>query len=493
MRHTSRLTAAGARRSLSALLVLVLLAAAALHAQAPADRSRPPLVGPAPPLSLPEIHKRQLSNGLPVWMVELHEVPVVQVNLVVLGGSGGDPAGQFGIASFMAAMLTNGAGARTALEIADAIDFLGAGLTAAAGMDSTGVRLNVPVARLGEALPIMADVALRPTFPIDEIDRLRQQRLTSLLQARDDPSTIAAATFSRVLYGAVHRYGAPAMGTAQTIRAFTRENLRSFYTATFRPENAALVVVGDVVPARVMGVLESTFGAWKPQSGPVSQPVFPPVPPRTRREVYIVDKPGAAQSQIRIGSIGVARSTPDFFPLQVANTVLGGSFSSRLNMNLREKHGYTYGASSSFDMRTEPGPFTAGAGVQTDKTSEALKEFFNELDGILRTVPADELARTKSYLSLRFPGGFETTGDISRRLEEAIVYRLSDDYLSGYVRNIDRIDSAEVRRVAETYIRPDRAAVVVVGDRKVIESGIRALNLGPLSLLTLDEVFGPRN
>jgi len=225
-------------------------------------------------------------------------------------------------------------------------------------------------------------------------------------------------------------------------------------------------------------------------SSPAPRAAFPPVPARARREVYLVDKPGAPQSQIRIGSVGVARSTPDFFPLQVANTLLGGSFSSRLNMNLREKHGYTYGASSSFDMRTEPGPFTAGAGVQTDKTSEALKEFFSELEGILRTVPADELARTKSYLSLRFPGGFETTGDISRRLEEVIVYRLRDDYLPGYVRNIDRITSADVQQVAEKYIQPDRMAVVVVGDRKVIEPGIRTLNLGPLNFLTLDEVFG---
>jgi len=240
----------------------------------------------------------------------------------------------------------------------------------------------------------------------------------------------------------------------------------------------------------VLSALESSFGTWKAPGGPAPRAAFPPVPARARREVYLVDKPGAPQSQIRIGSVGVARSTPDFFPLQVANTLLGGSFSSRLNMNLREKHGYTYGASSSFDMRTEPGPFTAGAGVQTDKTSEALKEFFSELEGILRTVPADELARTKSYLSLRFPGGFETTGDISRRLEEVIVYRLRDDYLPGYVRNIDRITSADVQQVAEKYIQPDRMAVVVVGDRKVIEPGIRTLNLGPLNFLTLDEVFG---
>jgi predicted Zn-dependent peptidase len=205
--------------------------------------------------------------------------------------------------------------------------------------------------------------------------------------------------------------------------------------------------------------------------------------------VYLVDKPGAPQTQIRIGTIGVARSTPDFFPIQVLNTILGGSFSSRLNLNLREKRGYTYGASSGFDMRLTPGPFSAQAGVQTDKTSESLTEFFNELNGILKTVPADELARAKNYVALRFPSSFETTGDIARRLEDAIVFRLPDDYYSTYVQNIEAITAADVQRVAQKYIQPGRLAVVVVGDRKTIEPGIRALNLGPITPLAIDEIF----
>jgi zinc protease len=187
----------------------------------------------------------------------------------------------------------------------------------------------------------------------------------------------------------------------------------------------------------------------------------------------------------------VPRATPDYFPLQVMNTILGGSFGSRLNQNLREKNGYTYGASSGFDMRTEAGPFVATAGVQTDKTAEALREFFNELTGILKTVPADELARSKNYVSLRYPSGFETTVDISRRLEDAIVYRLPDDYFAKYVANIEAITAADVQRVAQKYVHPDRAAVVVVGDRKVIEPGIAGLKLGTIKELTIDEVFGP--
>ena len=318
-----------------------------------------PAPGPPPALKLPAIQKRQLANGLPVWIVELHEVPVAQVNLVVFSGSADDPPGKFGVTNLMTAMLEEGAGSRSALEIADAVDFLGADLGAGSTFDASAVRLHVPVARLADALPIMADVALRPTFPQDELERLRQQRLTALLQARDDPATIAAQAFARVLYGKTHRYGTAMAGTAETIKAFTTADLRAQYTAAFRPNNSAAARgrrhrarQGDGAPRDRLRRLAS-----QASSTPVKQPA---VEPPAKREIYIVDKPGAPQTQIRIGSIGVPRSTADYFPLQVMNTILGGSFSSRLNMNLREKHGYTYGASSGFDMRAEAGPFVGG-------------------------------------------------------------------------------------------------------------------------------------
>jgi len=240
----------------------------------------------------------------------------------------------------------------------------------------------------------------------------------------------------------------------------------------------------------VMPLLEKTFGGWK-ASGAAAAEKLPAVEPPATRQVYLIDKPGAPQSQIRIGTIGVPRSTPDYFPLTVMNTILGGSFTSRLNNNLREVHGYTYGASSSFDMRLGAGPFFAAAGVQTDKTVEALKEFFNELNAILKPVPAEELSRAKNYVSLRYPSAFETTGDISRRLEDALVYHLPDDYFAKYVQNIQAVTPADVQRVAQKYVQPDRVVVVVVGDLKAIEPGIRALNLGPVKIMTIDEVFGP--
>jgi zinc protease len=472
------------------LALVVLLASVTLTAQSP-DRAKPPAVGPAPTLKLPNIQKRQLTNGLPVWIVELHEVPVAQVNLVVQkSGTADDPEGKYGIASLTTAMLTEGAGARTSLEIADAIDFLGADLGAGSGFDSSAVRLHVPVARLQDALPIMADVALRPTFPQDELERARQQRLTSILQARDDPASIGALAFARVLYG-THRFGTSTIGTAEAIKIFTADDLKTFYTRHFVPSEAALIVVGDVTPDRVVPLLETSFGAWKAPTVAGARPGGQTGPARARREIYLVDKPGAPQTQIRIGAIGVDRATPDYFPIQVMNTVLGGSFSSRLNLNLREKHGYTYGANSGFDMRAEAGPFVASAGVQTDKTAESLTEFFNELNAIQQPVPADELARAKNYVSLRFPSGFETSGDISRRLEEVLVYHLPDDYFSRYVQNIEGVTAADVQRVAKKYIQPDRVAIVVTGDRKVIEPAISALKLGPLNVLTVDQVFAP--
>jgi zinc protease len=478
------------RRHLT-LTALVLLAAVSLAAQGP-DRSKPPVPGPAPTLTLPRIQKQQLSNGLPVWIVEQHEVPVAQVNLVVLSGSADDPAGKYGVASLAASMLMEGAGSRSSLELADAIDFLGADITAGSSSDLSTVRLHTPVARLADALPIMADVAQRPVFAQADLERLRQQRLTTIVQARDDPNTIAALAFARTLYGTAHRFGTATMGTAETVRAFTIDDLRAFYAAAFRPDNATIIIVGDVTPDVVMPLLEQNFGSWKAAAGAGSPHVKQPIPPqRTKREIYLVDKPNAPQSQIRIGVVGVPRSTPDYFQIEVMNTVFGGSFSSRLNLNLREKHGYTYGANSFFDMRVDAGPFTAFAAVQTDKTAEALKEFFAEFAGIQKPVEADELERGKNYVSLALPSDFETTGDISRRLEETLVYHLPDDYFSRYVQNVEAVAVADVQRVARKYLQPDRMAIVVVGDRKAIEPGIRALNLGPVNILTIDSIFGP--
>jgi predicted Zn-dependent peptidase len=478
-------------------LVIAIVAGVAAHFSAPEpllglqkpDRSKPPAIGAAPSLKLPAIQKQQLSNGLPVWIVEHHEVPLAQINLIVRSGSAADPIGKFGVGNLTAAMLDEGAASRSALDLADALEFLGANLSTVSSFDASAVRMSVPVSKLAEALPLMADVALRPTFPATELERLRKERLTGLLQARDNPGALIQIAFPRIVYGPTHRYGTSASGLPPAVESMSVADLQAFYRAHYRPDNATLLVVGDVTPATILPALQKTFGSWKAEG---LAPLVAGVPNAAQlkaRQVYIVDKPEAAQSQIRIGWVGVPRSTPDYAALQVLNTILGGSFTSRLNQNLREKNGYAYGASSQFDMRLSAGPFQASAGVQTDKTGDALKEFFAELNGILGPVPEDELTKAKNYVALGFPSEFETTGDLAQKLEELLVYNLPESTFTDFVAAVSKVTAGDLQRLAARYVQPDKMAVVVVGDRREIENKIRELNLGPINFVTIDELF----
>lgn len=468
---------------------VALVAALPLHAQQRPDRSAPPALGPAPTLTMPSVQKQTLANGLRVWVLEQHEVPIVQANLVVLSGAAADVPGQFGAASMTAAMLDEGAAGKSALALADEVEFLGAQLSTGASFDASVVRLSTPAARLDDALALMAAVALTPDFPQQELERLKTERLTSLLQARDDPSALVGIAFPRLLFGPEHRYGTSAGGTESSLEALGIAELRTFHRAHYRPENAVLIVVGDTTPTALRPLAEARFGAWK-GDGPAPAPLPVRTSPQPgKRQIFIVDKPGAAQSQIRIGLVGVPRSTADYIALDVLNTMLGGSFTSRLNQNLREKHGYSYGAFSRFDMRRAAGPFFATAGVQTDKTAPALTEFFNELQGILKPIPANELAKTKSYAALSFGREFETSGQLAAKLEEIATYGLPDDVFTGYVPGVQAATAADLTRVAKQYLLLDRLAVVVVGDRASIEAPIRATNLGPVTVVPVADVM----
>jgi zinc protease len=476
---------------------LIAIALALLTAPQAPDRSHPPAVGPATELHIPPIEKRTLGNGLQVWVMGEHKVPTVHLQLVIRAGSAADPAGRYGLASFTADMLDEGAGTRSALQIADAIDYLGAELTASAGVDASTIDLQVPVARLGDALAVMADVVAHPTFPEAELKRLREERLASLLEAQDDPEQLIQSAFPHVVFGTAHRYGSPVMGTETSLKAMHAADLKAFHAAHYLPSNARLVVVGDVTAASVLPALEKTLGTWKtasapgPASAPAPAPASAPATPAqlTARHVYLLDKPGAAQSQIRIGWVGVPRSTPDYYTLRVLSALLGESFTSRLNHNLREVHGYAYGAGSRFDMRRVGGLFYAAAGVQTDKTADALKEFFVELTNIHEPVPADELAKTKSYVERLLPRYFETERAAAGALAQTYTYDLPADYYQTFARRIEAVTAADVKRVADQYIQPDKFAVVIVGDRKVIEAGVNALKLGPLTIVEPSEIF----
>jgi zinc protease len=476
------------RRGLT-LSTLVVVLALPLAAQQAPDRSKPPVPGPAAALTLPAVQKTTLANGLRVWLLEHHEVPLVQANLVVLSGASADVPGQFGAASMTAAMLDEGAAGKAALALADEVEFLGAQLSTAASFDASAIRMSTPAAKLPAAMGLLADVALAPDFPAEELERLRTERLTSLLQARDEPASLAGIAFPRLLYGPEHRYGTSPGGTETSLKGLGVGELRTFHRGHYRPDNAVLIVVGDVTLPTLRPLVEQRFGSWK-----AAGPAAPPFPVRAspqpgKRQIYIVDKPGAAQSQIRVGLVGVPRSTPDYIALDVWNTILGGSFTSRLNTNLREKNGYSYGAMSRFDMRRAAGPFFAAAGVQTDKTAEALKEFFTELNGMAAPISADELDKAKNYAALSFAGEFETTGQLAVKLEEIAVNALPDDVFSSYVPEVQKVTAADMARVAKTYLLMDRLAVVIVGDRATIEAPVRATNLGPVTIVPVDDVM----
>jgi predicted Zn-dependent peptidase len=448
-----------------------------------------PALGPPPVLKLPPIQKTTLASGVPVWIIEQHRVPLVQVNVILRGGSGLDRAGRYGMASLVADMLDEGAGTRSALDLADAFEFLGADLSTSSSFDATTIRLSTPVEHLADAVQLLADVVLRPSFPASELDRLKKDRLTALIQAQDNPAAIIQYAFPREVFGRTHRYGTPSGGIAPAIEPITPDEIRAFYREHFIAGRATIVVVGDTTPAVITPLLDRAFSGWGGGGARVGTAAVPAAPQRTAREIVIVDKPGAAQSQIRIGYVGVPRSTADYATLDVLNTILGGSFTSRLNQNLRERNGFAYGASSVFDMRASPGPFFATANVQTDKTAEALREFFVELDGIRKTVPPEELEKAKNYVALGFPAEFETTGALARKLEELIVYDLPDGTFEAFVGAVSAVTADAVRKAAERYVQPDRMVVVIVGDRAAIEPGVAALKLGPIRVVPIQEYF----
>ena len=461
----------------SAIVVATLLAGR-LSAQA-VDRSKPPTLPPPPALKLPAIQTATLPNGLTLEVVEMHKVPMVDVQVLLDAGAARDPADLPGLATFTALMLQQGAGTRGALDVADEAAFLGAQLNTTATADGAVASLHVPRRRLEAALDLLADVVLQPTFSDSEVARQRELRSAQLVQQRDEPVAVANVAFPAIVYGAGHPYGHPLNGTDGATAALTRDRVAGFYRAYYRPNDARILMVGDITLAQARGLVAARFGAW-PQ-GDVPGLAGGTAPATATRAVYLIDKPGAAQSVIRIGHIGPARSTPDWYALEVLNTILGGAFTSRLNQNLRETHGYTYGAFSQFAARRLAGAFVALASVVTAKTDSSLVEFLKELRRIREEpVPEGELAKAKAYVTLGLPGDFETTGGAAARFREVLSYGLPLDYYDRYIGRIGAVTAADVQRVARQYIDPDHFDIVVVGDKAQIEAGIRALNEGPI-------------
>ena len=454
---------------------------------APVDLTVPPTLAPPPALRLPRITTRQLPNGLKLVVVEQHELPLVDVLLDVRTGGEADPAGRMGTASLTAGMLTEGTTSRSSLEIADQAAYLGVRIGAGSGWEQSTVSLHAPTAQLDSALALFADVALHPAFAAPDLERVRKVRLTALQQVRDRGPAIADRAYATALYGEQHPYGRPLSGTESSVASISRDDLMKFYTTYYRPNNATLLVVGDVRPDDVERRAIGLFAAWARADVPAANESTTQTPKATT--LVLIDKPGAAQSSFRLGGIGVPRSTNDYFAIEVLNTILGGSFTSRLMQNLRETHGYTYGAGSGFSMRRSAGPFTASAEVVTAKTDSAFVEFMKELRAIRDTVPADELAKAKRYLQLGLPENFETTGSIAFQMLPLITYGIPLDFYDTAVQKIGAVTQADVQRVARQYVNPDRLTIVIVGDRKLIEPGLRALNPGEIIIRDVRDVL----
>ena len=466
--------------------VFLLVSLAVAAGQAPAPRN--PGAG-APPLWAPVILKHRLSNGLPVWIVEQPELPVVQMSLVVRTGTAADPPGRFGVASLTAALLTAGAGARSAVEFADELDAHVANLSASTTADTSLLRLYVPVAGLAAVLPLMADMAQRPTFPAPELERARRQRVQMLRGVRDDPDALAALAFASGVYGLADRNAAPLIGSAGSLAAMTVEDVAAFHKAAYRPANSTLLVVGAVTPDDVLPMLETHFGKWGPAAAGETLPGPAPETRRPARQLLLADVPNAPQSRILVGGVSATSATADYFPIQLLNAILRGRLGAARTPALRD---YATGVRPGFDRRRSGGPLAVATAVQGPRTAEALAELIGELADVTKAITADELARAKGAVAVEFSRTFEATGRLSSRLqalETLVAFDLPDDYYSTYARVIETTAADDVRRVAAQYLDPEHLVIAIAGDRKTIEPGLRALGLGSPTMVDIDWVF----
>jgi zinc protease len=446
------------------------------------DRSKRPPVGAAPGVTAPVVVKRTLTNGLAVWIVRRPQLPQLTAVLGIRAGSADDL--KPGLAAFTAALLDDGTARRPARDFVNAVDYLGASLTASAAEEQTWITLATLNKHLDPALDLLGEMISQPAFLAEEVERERKSRLQALRQQRDQPVTVANLAFQRVVYGIDHAYGRPLQGTVSTVEGIAREELRSFHQRFYVPQNAVLVVVGDVSEADLVPRLERAFAGWNGEG--VTPTPFPVRPAARGAGVYLVDKPGAAQSEIRIGHPGAPRTTtPDYYALQVLNTLLGGQFTSRMNLNLREKKGFTYGARSQWSFRRGDGPFFASAGVFTAKTDSAVTEFLRELRDVRgpRPATAEEVEFARNALIRSYPRRLETNDSVASLLAELAYYGLTEAEITDYNKRVAEVGPEDVTRVAAKYIDPEQVAVVVVGDLSKIRGGLEALSIGPVKVL----------
>ncbi len=447
------------------------------------DRTKVPPPAKTPVLSVPAWTKSTLANGAELVVSERHDLPLVSFSLNFLGGSAQfEPADKRGLASLTASMLSEGTKTRDGEALSSAMQLVGITIGVGIGSESGGVSFVATAGKFAAALDLLTDMLVNSTFPAGALERLRAQRLVGLAQAKAQPAAVASRVFPRVLYGTAHPYGA--MTTEESLKAITRDDVVALAKTYLQPGRALIVVSGDVNAAGVKATLDKAFTAWT--SGG-SKPAFsyPAVPEKRPTTIYLVDKQGAAQSTFAIGLPGPPRSTSDYYAISVMNTMLGGFFQSRLNANIREEKGYSYGVNSSFAYGRGPGAFRAGGDIISAKTDAALVEFMKELKGMqgARPVTDEELTTAKDALVQRLPGTFASVSSIGSAITTLWTQGLSDTYFQQYGAKVAAVTKDDVTRVARQYIDLDHLNIVIVGDRAAIEGPLKATGIAPIVVL----------
>ncbi|MEP6690621.1 MAG: pitrilysin family protein [Gemmatimonadaceae bacterium] len=428
----------------------------------------------------PQFEAHRLENGLRIIVAPVAKLPIVSLILLVDAGSTGEQIRLGGIATLTARALLEGTATMPGDVLTSRVESLGASLAADADWDVATVGMTVMSSRLREALALVGEVVRAPAFPTRDVERLKAERLAEILQLRAEPRGLADEMLGRFVYNDASRYAAPEHGSAASVSLLTRDEVARFYAERYRPGAATLVVAGDVTVDDAVSMAREAFGAWAGTTPPASTTTD--LPARRSRAVHVVDKSDAPQSELRIGHVGVSREHPDFFPLTVMNAVLGGLFSSRINLNLREAHAYTYGAFSGFDWRRGAGPFIVSSAVRTDVTVGAATEVLAEIDRIrAEPITESELSLAADYLGGVFPIRYETVADIARALSAFVVYGLPIDYFDSYRSKIAAVTIDDVQRVAREQLRPEHLQIVVVGDSAQVRGPLEAMGFGPVT------------
>jgi zinc protease len=457
-------------------------------AESAADRSKFPDVGAPPAVAFDDFERTTLSSGLEVILAHRNAVPVVNLRLLINAGFAADQFGLPGTASLAMSMLDEGTKRRTALDISDELALLGATLSSGSNLDVSTVAMSALKENLGDSLDLFADVILNPTFPEDDFERLRDLRLAAIKQEKVQPFGMALRVLPKLLYGEGHAYGLPfsGSGTEESVRSLETDALKQFHADWFKPNNATLVVVGDVTMDEIKPLLERQFRNWQPGNAPTKN--IADVAHKPESKIYLVDRPDSEQSIIIAGHVAPPKNNADEIAIEAMNEVLGGSFTARINMNLREDKHWAYGARSMIVDAQGQRPMMVYAPVQTDKTSESMAEIYSELTQIRGERPptAEELARAKDKNTLTLAGRWETANAVANSLTEMVRFQLPENYWNVYPDMVRSLSDEQVSGAANTVIRPDNMVWVVVGDRDEVEDKIRQLGYGDVVLMDAD-------